>query len=69
VLGVAFLSVFKFILFYFLFVFTALGFELWASHLLGTPSLPLEATPPALFCDGFFGDKVLRTICSGLALN
>jgi hypothetical protein len=29
----------------------------------------LGALPPALFCVGFFWDRVSRTICPGLALN
>jgi hypothetical protein len=27
------------------------------------------ATPPALFCEGFYSDRVSRIICLGLALN
>jgi hypothetical protein len=33
--------------------FVDLEFELRSSHLLGRSSIAL-ATPPALFCDGFF---------------
>jgi hypothetical protein len=42
----------------FFFFFPVLGFELRAYT---SP----WATPPALFCVGFFQDKVSQTICSG----
>jgi hypothetical protein len=42
-----------------LFFLAALWFEL----------ADASATPPALFCDRFFKDRVLKTICLGLALN
>jgi hypothetical protein len=41
-----------------------LGFEFGASCLLGRHS-STQATPPALFCVGFFRDRVLSTICLG----
>jgi hypothetical protein len=38
------------------------------SHLLAGYSTT-EATPPAIFCDGFFEDTVLQTICPRLTSN
>jgi hypothetical protein len=46
------------------FFLVVLGSELRASHLLGRWSITW-ATPSALFCDGFFQDRVWRTICLG----
>jgi hypothetical protein len=48
----------------FFFFFDALEFELKTSHLLGRYSTTWAA-PPALFCDGFFRDRVSQTICLG----
>jgi hypothetical protein len=42
---------------FFVFVFCSTG--VW------TQGLHLEVTSPALFCDGFFRDRVSRTICLG----
>jgi hypothetical protein len=46
------------------FIFGVLGFELRALHLLGRQSSTWP-TPPALFCVGYFWDRVSRTICLG----
>jgi hypothetical protein len=48
--------------------FVVVRFELRASCLLGRYS-PTSATPPSLFCDGFFQDRVWRAIYPGLASN
>jgi hypothetical protein len=44
--------------------FVGLGFDLSTSYLLGR-SLTAWATPQALFCDGFFWDRVSWTIFHG----
>jgi hypothetical protein len=41
------------------FFLAVLGFELRAPHLLGR-HFPTWTTPPALFCVGYFPDRVLR---------
>jgi hypothetical protein len=43
--------------------FAALGFEIRTSHLLRRSTT--SATPPGLFCDGYFQDRVLRSTCPG----
>jgi hypothetical protein len=50
---------------YFFFFFLAvLGFELWASHLLGR-HYQLEPLCQSFFCVGYFWDRVLQFICPG----
>jgi hypothetical protein len=46
------------------FFFLVLGFKLRASHLQVRCSTTW-VTPPALFCDGYFQDRVSWTICLG----
>jgi hypothetical protein len=53
---------------FFFFFFGILGFELRASCLLGRWLYHLSH-PPALFCIGYFQDRVSRTVCPWLASN
>jgi hypothetical protein len=46
------------------FLLLVAGFELRASHLLGRCSTTW-AFPPALFCVGYFWDRILQTTCLG----
>jgi hypothetical protein len=48
----------------FFFFLVVSGFELRVSHLLGRPSTTW-ATPSAIFCIGYFWDRVSGTICLG----
>jgi hypothetical protein len=55
---------------FFFFFFGDVGFELRTSRLLSRHSWllePLHHSTSPFFCDGFFQDRVSRTIC--LALN
>jgi hypothetical protein len=49
---------------FFFFFFGSIKVWTQASHLLGSCSTTWP-TPPALFCKGFFQNRVSRTICQG----
>jgi hypothetical protein len=56
--------VLEFFFFFFLIFLVILGFELRASHWPGRHSTT-RVTPCALFCVGFFQDRVCQTHCPG----
>jgi hypothetical protein len=57
------------LIFLFSFLMAALEFELRTLCLLGRCSYCLSHSSKSFFCDGFFRDRVLQTICPGLASN